>query len=100
MANRLKLSNTLKELGIKNVYFQPPASLRIKYPCVIYERPRINPQFADNKPYKLDKVFLVTYIDTDPDSEMPDKIAQLPCCIFERHYVSDNLYHDSFRITI
>jgi hypothetical protein len=32
----------------------------------------------------------------DPDSDIPRKISLLPQCRHDRHYVSDNLYHDAF----
>ena len=100
MGSRLKLQEELENLlGTRNVYFQPPPSLKMKYPCIVYERARINTDYADNKPYKLDKVYYATYIDADPDSEVPDKLALFPQSAFQRHYVSDNLYHDQFRIT-
>ena len=100
MGSRLKLQEELEALlGNRNVYFQPPPSLKMKYPCIVYERARMNTTFADNNPYKIDKVYYATYIDSDPDSIMPDKLANFPMSVFQRHYVSDNLYHDQFRIT-
>lgn len=101
MANRLNLSKVLHEvLGNDNVYFQPPPSKKMSFPCVVYERVRINTRFADNRPYKLTDSYQVTYIDTDPDSNIPHKLAELPRCIFERFYVNDNKYYNVFRISI
>lgn len=99
MVNRQNLSDLLKGVGIKNVYFQPPPSLKMEFPCAVYERVRINTRFANNKPYKLIHVYQVTYITTDPDSPIPDRIGALPRCAFERHYEKDNKYYDVFRIT-
>ena len=99
MASRLNLQKMLEEiLGSKNVYFQPPSSKEMDYPCIIYERARINTDFADNKPYKLDNVYRLTYVDTDPDSDMPDILAKIPQCVFERPYTVNNLYHYAFRL--
>ena len=99
MGSRLNLQRELEELlGTKNVYFQPPPSMSMKFPCIVYERARLNTQFADNNPYKLDKVYYITYIDTNPDSDMPMKLASLSMCVFQRHYVSDNKYYDQFRL--
>lgn len=93
------MSDLLHELiGNDNVYFQPPPSKQMNYPCIVYERVRINTSFADNKPYKLDNVYQITYVDSDPDSDMPMKLANLPQCVFERLFVSDNLYHNVFRL--
>ena len=99
MGSRLKLQEELEKLlGTRNVYFQPPPSLKMKYPCIVYERARINTQYADNLPYKLDMVYYVTSIDSNPDSEIPKKLSWFPKSAFQRHYVSDNLYHDQYRI--
>ena len=97
---RQKLSKILHDvLGGGNVYFQPPPSKKMNFPCIVYERVRINTRFADNDPYQLHDVYQVTYIDTDPDSDVPDKLARLHMCVFERFYVSDNKYYNVFRIT-
>jgi hypothetical protein len=81
-----------------NVYFQPPASLEIKYPCIIYERDSGDTVYADNNPYIHRTRYQVKVVDRDPDSEIPGKIAMLPLCRFDRHYVTDNLNHDIFNI--
>ena len=53
MNSRLKLHNILVEiLGSGNVYFQPPESITLKYPCIIYGRVGIDAVHADNKLYK------------------------------------------------
>lgn len=100
MANRLKIDDILRNvIGNGHVYFQPPPNLTMEFPCITYERVRINTRFADNSPYHLYDVYQVTYIDTDPDSDMPDKISQLDMCVFERFYINDNKYYSVFRIS-
>jgi hypothetical protein len=54
--------------------------------------------FADNKPYNHQKAYMVTVIDRNPDSEIPEKIAMLPMCKFNRHYTKDNLNHDIYTL--
>ena len=99
MGQRLNLSNKLRNLlGSSNVYFQPPENLKMKFPCIVYERAKLEPDFADNIPYKIDKVYYVTCIYDDPDSDLPLKMAQLPMCAHQRHYVSDDMYHDQYRL--
>lgn len=100
MINRLKLSDMLhNEVGIKNVYFQPPPSKKMEFPCIVYRKVRINTRFANNKPYWLCTGYEMTYITSDPDSKVPDKLAQLPRCVFERDYDDGNQYYSVFRIT-
>jgi len=85
-------------LGSNKVYFQPPANLQIQYPCIVYNRDDAITQYANNKPYDLNKRYQLTAIDRNPDSPVPDKIAALPLCTFDRHFAADNLNHDVFTI--
>lgn len=97
MAPRLELQTLLEGvLGSENVYFQPPASL--VYPCILYERDDIRTEYADNKPYSNRSRYKITYIDRNPDSLIPMKIAVLPLCTFDRHFAADNLNHDVFNL--
>lgn len=99
MGSRLELHAVLvAELGSANVYFQPPSGHQIQYPCIIYHRNDIDTDFADNLPYTLTKQYSVTVVDADPDSDIPDKIAALPACTFNRAFKSNQLNHDVFTI--
>ena len=101
MADRLYLQNLLEEiLGSSNVYFQPPASIKMKYPAIVYFRSDIRNTFANNHVYKQDNAYDITTIDVDPDSEIPMKISRLPRCRFNRFYTADNLNHNNFTIYI
>lgn len=99
MGKRIELQRILENLlGSENVYFQPPSSKKMSYPAIVYERSRIESDRADNLAYRLYKRYQVTVIDPDPDSEIPDRIAKLPLCSFDRHYTADNLNHDTFNL--
>lgn len=99
MGQRQELQTILETiLGSTNVYFQPPESLKMKYPCIRYERSQARTEYADNAPYTYKKRYTVTVIDRNPDSEIPDKVAMLPMTAFDRHYKADNLNHDVFTI--
>lgn len=99
MGQRLALHQILKTtLGTSNVYFQPPENLMMQYPCIVYKRDSANSQFADNKTYLYKKRYLITVIDQNPDSAIPDKVAKLPLCTFLRFYTADNLNHDLFQL--
>ena len=96
---RIKLHETLvKILGSRNVYFQPPESIKLLYPCIIYKRSTGDTQFANDKPYTFKVRYQITYIDKNPDSEVLEKISDLPMCTFDRHFTADNLNHDIFNI--
>ncbi len=105
MGQRKSLHNILVEImeewfddADSRVYFQPPETIRLIYPCIIYERDTADTQFADNAPYIYTNRYEVTVIDRDPDSEIPSRIAMLPMTINDRHFTSDNLHHDVFKI--
>jgi hypothetical protein len=92
MAPRSDLHDILVALlGSNNVYFQPPPTVKMVYPCT-------KTDFAMNKPYLRQKRYLVTVIDPNPDSIIPDKVAQLPKCIFDRFYTADTLNHDVYKL--
>lgn len=94
MANRLDLQRVLEELlGSKNVYFQPPESVKMKYPAIVYARKDIENTFADDSVYKQDYAYEIIVIDKNPDSDIPIKVSQLPRCRFDRHYKANNLNH-------
>lgn len=99
MGTRLELQTLLEDiLGSRNVYFQPPETLKISYPCIIYTRDYAVTNFADNNPYTHTKRYSVTVIDKNPDSLIPDKIAALPLSTFVRHFTADNLNHDIYNV--
>ena len=99
MASRLKLQTMLEELlGSRNVYFQPPLSVKMSYPAIVYSRKLIDNEYADNTVYKQSFAYDLTIIDKNPDSDISMKISKLPKCRFDRHYVSDNLNHYVFTL--
>jgi len=99
MGQRLALHEDLKNiLGSNNVYFQPPATIKLNYPCIIYRRSDIDTNFADDNPYILNKRYQITIIDSNPDSMIPNLIQNLPKCVFDRHFTADNLNHDVYQI--
>jgi hypothetical protein len=94
MASRLNLHIILKSiLGSENVYFQPPESMKMKYPAIIYALDDIRSSHADNGVYSSHKKYTATLLDSNPDSQYVDMLAAMPTCQFERHYTSDNLNH-------
>jgi hypothetical protein len=96
---RLELQSLLEELlGSDQVYFQPPTNIIMTYPCIVYHRDTANTQFSDNNPYRHTKRYQVTVIDRNPDSEIPDKVAKLPMCLFNRFFTAGNLNHDVFNL--
>lgn len=99
MGSRLDLHELLCEtLGSRNVYFQPPESLKLQYPAIVYSRSRIDNTHANDSVYMQSRAYEVIVIDEDPDSTIVDDISKLPMCHHNRHYKADNLNHDAFTI--
>lgn len=99
MSRRLDLQKKLEELlGSRNVYFQPPESVKMNYPAIRYSLNDIVTAHADNEVYTSTKRYEITVIDEDPDSEIPDKILAMQMCTFDRPYQSDNLNHWVFSL--
>lgn len=82
----------------RNVYFQPPPSFQLKYPCIIYNLSDINNTHADNLAYTQEKMYTLTVVDPDPDSIISEKISKLSMCSFDRFYTADNLNHYVYTI--
>lgn len=97
MAPRLQLQSLLESIT-EHVYFQPPNNITLQYPCIVYERDNAESEFANNGNYRYTKRYLVTVIDRDPDSALPDQLAILPLCTFNRFFTADNLNHDVFNL--
>lgn len=105
---RLELQEILEEClgdqliktpdGGTNVYFQPPISVKMHYPAIVYERSRVNKRHANNSVYRKMVAYQVTVISKDPDNDICDKVDDLPHCTYDRRFVTDNLYHDTFTI--
>lgn len=97
---RHELHNILKEVMDGNmVVFEPPESVKLVYPCLIYHRDHIDIRNASDRPYKTKRSYRVTIIDRDPDSIFPDRLIEnFDMIKYNQHYEYDNLSHDVFTI--
>lgn len=84
--------------GDRHIYFNPPPSVRMKYPAIRYSLGNINTDFANNRTYRTVPSFEVTLIDENPDTEFLKPILDIPYCSFNRFYKADNLNHWVFII--
>lgn len=99
MGTRIELQTKLEEiLESRNVYFQPPENVRMRYPAIVYSRTNIETRHADDDVYMQSLAYEVTVIDSNPDSEIPMRISKLPKCRHNRHFKSENLNHDVFTL--
>lgn len=96
---RLSFQKFLEELmGNRNVYFQPPSTVLMKYPAIRYNLADINDLSADNIDYQQHDTYMVTYITDDPDDVMIRTLAKLPYSKLDRWYAADNLNHYVYTI--
>lgn len=99
MSSRIELHEILCEiLGSRNVYFEPPETLKMKYPCIVYERSNIDVIYADNKSYTNNTRYSIILMDANPDSQTIYKLLELPGIRFDRHFSTNNLNHDVFEL--
>lgn len=102
--NRLKLQKILEDIMVnngnqKNVYFQPPESLKMSYPCIVYHRQYIDGIPADNINYLINRQYRIIYVDRSPINDgVIQSLMELPNCKYMSHSVVDNLNQDAFEI--
>lgn len=100
MASRLTLHEELCVLlGSRNVYFQTPESVKMKYDAIRYELGGKDLRHADNRLYRSTNQYDGVVITTDPDTTIPDRLlSHFEMCSFGRPYTADNLNHYPFTL--
>lgn len=100
MRTRMYLQDALEKItGKKNVFYQPPSKL--DYPCIIFDKTSYDTKHADDIKYLNMTRYQIMVIGKKVDNDkLIDKILQLDYCSFDRRYISENLYHDTFTIYI
>ena len=95
--SRLDLDAKLKAVTQKHgmkLYYQPPASLKITYPCVVYEGTGTRSVRADNGHYILFRRYNITFITKKEDPGFIKEIlGSINYGSIDREFISDNLYH-------
>lgn len=102
---RLELHEILCEIvnitepdGDRHVYFQPPESVKMKYPAIRYSLDDIDMKHANDRLYLKTPGYSVVLIDRKPNSRYVSKILEIPQCRFVNSYTADNLNHFKFKI--
>lgn len=101
---RMVVQNKLESIrGVKKVYFQPPASVHLEYPCIIYSLSNYMTNDANNKLYLDWPRYNVMVISKNPESEIPRIIREFRgdfSASFDRFYTIDNLNHWVFDLVV
>lgn len=93
------LQNKLEELlGSKNVYYQPPETIKMNYPAIRYVKSNFSTRYANNHIYSKMTRYEIIVIAKRPDDPVIDKLMELPYCSYDRHYISENLHHDTLTL--
>lgn len=99
MEARLELQVLFEKLlDSRNVFYQTPESVKMKYPAIVYSLHDFDIKHASNQIYKQSPYYEVILIDSNPESEFVEKILRIPYCRFTTHYKADNLNHFVFNI--
>ena len=100
MGTRKELNDKFKEiLGNTNVYFQPPESVKLKYDCIVYKVVPPYTRTANNFIYILQHKYQVTYITSNPNTTIPDKMLLSFMHIdMVNEFVNEGLYHYVFEL--
>lgn len=95
MGSRLELQYKLEEfLESENVYYQPPESVKMKYPAIKFSKSGVSTKKANDVIYSKNTRYELIVISNKPDHPVIDKLLSLPYCSYDRQYKADNLYHD------
>lgn len=101
MANdrRTNLQSKLEELlGSRNVYYQPPESLKMQYDAIRYSLGTPESRFANDKRYTYLTCYDLVVISREPDPDVVRKILDLPYTSLSKPYTADNLNHYPIKI--
>lgn len=83
------------------VYFQPPSSVKLVYPCWVIERITASQPRADDKTYFFRpgyKCIHMDRIEPDPDFLYGVISDLFPHSVYQNHYTMDNIHHDQYLI--
>lgn len=90
---RLTLHDELLKL-VDNAYFQPPANIQLRFPCIIYHRDGRNVTHANDDIYLKKTGYQITVVSRDPDSPLPDEVIDhFKKAIITSEFTKDGLYH-------
>lgn len=99
-----KVLSILEDHGITtpyiNVYYAPTREIDLLRPCIVYMLKSINVAYANNKPYRITRVFSLTLLTDIHGEPFRDQIMAIPQVSHIQTYVVSDVVHDIFEITI
>lgn len=92
--------NLINVLGTNQVFYEPPETVRMSYPSIVYSKGRINSMYAENKRYRNYTSYTIIVISKTPDLDVVNKILDWEYASYNRGYKADNLYHEVINVYI
>lgn len=74
------------------VYLNPPNE-GINYPCVIMRLDGVSKDYANDRPYVIDKSYRIDVIDYSQNSSLNDAVINLPKSSWVTQYTKGALHH-------
>lgn len=82
-----------------NVYFQPPSTIQMTYPCIVYAKSGKRRDYSNNKMYKVNQEYQIMLIEKNPDSKIADNMEiHFQYCTIDQYYTVDNLNHTTLSL--
>lgn len=95
----LKRHYTTKDPEDERVYYNPPANIHLKYPCIIYREVDIKSKNASDRRYHISKEYSVMVVTKARDSNIHEEILdEIPYSNYNMSYIQDNMNHTILRI--
>lgn len=86
-------------LGSENVYFQPPESVKLKYPCIVYTLDPTYTSHADNKNYIIVNRYHVKHIYKSLSNSLKDEfLTHFMMISHNNRMIADSMYNDDFTL--
>lgn len=100
MLKRVDIQEKFKFLlGSNNVYYQPPANLKMKYPAIVYSLDGLDVKHFDNTRLINKTCFSVTHIYRNENENLVETMLKnFEYISFDNRSIVDGIYNDHFTI--
>ena len=100
MLKRVDIQEKFKFLlGSNNVYYQPPANLKMKYPAIVYSLDGLDVKRFDNTRLINKNCFSVTHIYRNESENLVETILKnFEYISFDNRSIVDGIYNDHYTI--
>ena len=100
MLKRVDIQEKFKFLlGSNNVYYQPPANLKMKYPAIVYSLDGLDVKRFDNTKLINKNCFSVTHIYRNESENLVETMLKnFEYISFDNRSIVDGIYNDHYTI--